>query len=146
MNSALMFSKESDEWPTPLWLFDSLNREFGFTLDPCSNGENSKCENFYTIADSPLLKDWGSETVYMNPPYSGCKEWMAKAFSASREGATVVCLVSSRTDTSWWHSYAMKGEVRFIKGRLKFEGAKHNAPFPSAIVVFRPSTFVLRSV
>ena len=28
----------------------------------------------------------------------------------------------------------MKGEVRFIKGRLKFGGAVNSAPFPSALL------------
>mgnify|MGYP000279279039 CR=1 FL=1 len=34
--------------------------------------------------------------------------------------------------------YAMKGDIEFIKGRLKFGGAKHNAPFPSAVITFKP--------
>jgi site-specific DNA-methyltransferase (adenine-specific) len=57
----------------------------------------------------------------------------------------VVCLVPARTDTQWWHEYAMKSEIRFIKGRLKFGDAENSAPFPSAIVVFRPKTFALVS-
>lgn len=48
----------------------------------------------------------------------------------------VVCLVPARTDTRWWHDYAIKGAVTFIKGRLKFGDAKANAPFPSALVIF----------
>jgi len=32
----------------------------------------------------------------------------------------------------------MKGEIRFIRGRLKFGDSKNSAPFPSAIVIFRP--------
>lgn len=143
MKTNVLFSKESDEWPTPQWLFDALDREFGFTLDPCTNGENHKCEKHYTRLQNGILCDWGTETVYMNPPYSDVGAWMAKAYGAAQEGAVVVCLVPSRTDTDWWHRYAMKGEIRFIKGRLTFEGAKHNAPFPSAIVVFRPKAFKL---
>ena len=56
-------------------------------------------------------------------------------------GAVVVCLLPARTDTQWWHSYviAHAAEVRFIKGRLKFGGSKNSAPFPSAVVVFRPA-------
>ena len=39
----------------------------------------------------------------------------------------------------WWHDYVMKAdEIRFVRGRLKFGGSKINAPFPSAIAVFRP--------
>ena len=48
----------------------------------------------------------------------------------------MVCLVPARTDTAWWHDYAMKGKITFIRGRLKFGGQKNSAPFPSAVVVF----------
>lgn len=41
-------------------------------------------------------------------------------------------------DFAWWHDYAAKGQVRFLRGRLRFEGGKHSAPFPSAVVVFHP--------
>ena len=144
-NQNVHFSNESNEWPTPQWLFDALNREFGFTLDPCSDGENAKCKNFFTLLSNGLTKDWNQETVFMNPPYSECLEWMRKAYGAAQTGATVVCLVPSRTDTKWWHSFAMKGEIRFIKGRLKFGNAEKSAPFPSAIIVFRPTQFKLMS-
>lgn len=55
-------------------------------------------------------------------------------------GATVVCLVPARTDTRWWHDHAMRGEVRFVRGRLKFGGSKNSAPFPSAVVVLKPES------
>jgi len=61
---------------------------------------------------------------------------MRKAYEASQNGATVVCLVPARTDTAWWHDYAMKGQIRLLRGRLKFGGAANSAPFPSAVVVF----------
>lgn len=74
----------------------------------------------------------------MNPPYGRTiKQWMQKAYESSLKGATVVCLVPARTDTAWWHDFAMKGEIEFIRGRLKFGGHKNSAPFPSAVVVFR---------
>lgn len=73
----------------------------------------------------------------MNPPYGReIGKWMKKAYESAQAGALVVCLVPSRTDTRWWHDYAMKGEIHFIKGRLKFGNAKTNAPFPSAVVIF----------
>ena len=136
---------DTDVWATPQWLFDALNKEFGFTLDPCSDGENAKCKKFYTTSENGLLRDWGTETVFMNPPYSECDAWMRKALGSAIEGATVVCLVPSRTDTDWWHRYAMKGEIRLLRGRLKFGAATDPAPFPSAIVVFRPREFKLVS-
>ena len=63
---------------------------------------------------------------------------MKKAYESSLNGATVVCLVPSRTDTAWWHDYAVKGQIEFIRGRLKFGGNKNSAPFPSAVVIFKP--------
>lgn len=140
------FSSKNDVWATPQWLFDALNKEFGFTLDPCSDGTNAKCAKFYTPAENGLLRDWGQEVVFMNPPYSECADWMRKAYGAAQEGATVVCLVPARTDTQWFHEYAMKSEIRFLRGRLKFGDAKDSAPFPSCIVVFRPQSFRLVSL
>lgn len=143
--TALLQPGETDVWATPQWLFDALNKEFGFTLDPCSDGKNAKCPKFYTPTENGLLRDWGTETVFMNPPYSEVDVWMRKAYGAAQEGATVVCLIPARTDTQWWHAYVMKAEIRFIKGRLKFGDAENSAPFPSAIVVFRPREFKLVS-
>jgi hypothetical protein len=43
-----------------------------------------------------------------------------------------------RTDTRWWRENVALADVRFLPGRLRFGGAKTPAPFPSAVVVFRP--------
>jgi len=141
------FSSQTPEWPTPQWLFDALNKEFGFTLDPCSTHTNAKCAKHFTREDNGLLKSWGEEVVFMNPPYgSEIGKWMAKAHdTAMHESATVVCLVPARTDTAWWHNYAMKHEIRLLRGRLKFGDGRNSAPFPSAVVVMRPASFSLRA-
>jgi phage N-6-adenine-methyltransferase len=118
-------------------LFQRLQREFPFTLDVCALPENAKCERYFTPEDNGLTKKW-SGICWMNPPYGReIGRWMQKAFDASEHGCTVVCLVPARTDTEWWHRFSVRGEVRFIRGRLKFGGAKSSAPFPSAIVIFR---------
>jgi site-specific DNA-methyltransferase (adenine-specific) len=64
-----MMTSNTDEWETPQWLFDQLNAEFHFTLDPCSTDENAKCEKHYTRKDDGLTKDWSGEVVWCNPPY-----------------------------------------------------------------------------
>lgn len=133
-------SSQSNEWATPQGLFDALNAEFGFTLDPCCTHQNAKCAKHYTASDNGLIHSWRGEVVFMNPPYG--REiglWVAKAFREAQGGATVVCLIPARTDTAYWHDYCVHGEVRFIRGRVKFvrEGAVNSAPFPSAIVIFR---------
>lgn len=135
---AVHFSSETDEWPTPQEFFDRLNEEFHFTLDVCATPENAKCRRYFTKHENGLLQKWEG-VCWMNPPY-GRKigQWVKKAYESALDGATVVCLLPARTDTSWWHDYCMKGEIRFVRGRLKFGNASENAPFPSAVVVFRP--------
>jgi len=139
-----MFTCNSYDWGTPQDLFDDLHAEFAFTLDPCATPETAKCPNFFTPETDGLSQPW-SDSVFMNPPYGReIGKWMAKAYAEAQGGATVVCLVPARTDTAWWHDYAMKGEIRFLRGRLKFTRRtekghlRHGpAPFPSAIVIFR---------
>ena len=144
---AVHFSSRSDEWETPRWLFDALNAEFGFDLDPCCNRENAKCPRFFTKEADGLRQPWGDSTGFMNPPYGrSIGRWMRKAYESAQDGATVVCLIPARTDTQYWHRYAMKGEIRLIRGRIKFGGAKSGAPFPSAVVIFRPRGFQLRAM
>lgn len=132
-------TSETDLWATPQAYFDTVAAEFPFTLDVCANAANAKCARYFTAEDDGLAQAW-TGVCWMNPPYGrGIGRWMAKAAEAARAGATVVCLVPARTDTAWWHDYATQGEIRFIRGRLKFGQAKHNAPFPCALVIFRPS-------
>jgi phage N-6-adenine-methyltransferase len=134
------FSSSTDEWATPASFFNKCNEQYGpFDLDPCATDENHKCDNYYTRESNGLAHDWVGR-VWMNPPYGReIGEWMRKAWIESTRGALVVCLVPSRTDTAWWHDYAAKGEVTFIRGRLKFGGHENPAPFPSALVVFKPN-------
>ena len=134
------FSSDTDLWATPQAFFDKLNEVYKFELDVCATKENAKCGKFYTIEDDGLLQEW-SGRCWMNPPYGReIGKWMSKAYRSSVDNnALVVCLVPARTDTAWWHGYAMKGRIEFIRGRLKFGDAKNSAPFPSAIVVFGES-------
>lgn len=144
MDVSDLFRQAFDEWSTPQYFFDALHREFGFTLDPCATDRTAKCARYFTRDMDGLAQDWGAERVFMNPPITACADWMRKASDSAARGALVVALVPSRTDTEWWHCYAMRAEVRFLKGRLKLgpHGAV-TAPFASAVVVFRPPDFRL---
>ena len=132
-----LMSSESIEWETPDDFFTEMNTLYGaFTTDVCATPENTKCPVYYTKDTNGLTQSWAG-VCWMNPPYGReIKAWMKKAYNESLRGVRVVCLVPARTDTVWWHDYAIKGQITFIKGRLKFKGAKHSAPFPSAVVVF----------
>ena len=62
----------------------------------------------------------------------------SQVLSAFYRGDTVVMLIPARTDTKVFHDYIYhKSEIRFIKNRLHFSGAKWPAPFPSMIVIYR---------
>lgn len=141
MNTKLMFSSTTPEWDTPQNLFDELNAKYNFTLDPASTDQNAKCENHFTILDDGLSKNWGGQSVWLNPPYGReIGKWVKKAYEEGmKPGTVVVCLLPARTDTAWYHDYCTKGKVQFIRGRLKFGNSKSSAPFPSMIVVFKPS-------
>lgn len=159
-----LFSSNNDSWETPKGLFDKLNAEFNFELDVCATADNAKCKKYFTKELDGLKQEWEG-VCWMNPPYGNpeypckmnCKkkicekrgfhnrqyvpgiiDWMEKAYLSYLRGATVVCLVPARTDTEWWHNFAMKGEIRLIKGRLHFGDGIGTAPFPSAIVIFGP--------
>ena len=132
------YSSKTVEWETPQELFDELDREFHFTLDVCANSENAKCAKFFTKEQDGLVQDWRGETVWMNPPYGHqIKDWVKKI---SEEGG--VALLPARTDTRWFHDYILgKAEIRFLRGRVKFNGARGTsvtcAPFPSMVCIFK---------
>lgn len=137
--NAMHTGPRREDWETPPELFAKYHAEFGFTLDAAANAENTKTPAF--ISEGALEKMWRG-VVWLNPPYGKeIGKWVGKALQESRwRGATVVCLVPARTDSWWWHDYTPSAEIRFIRGRIRFVGAKYNAPFPSAVLIFRPPT------
>jgi|GEM_PF-1516840 len=130
-------SSKRQDWETPQDFFDRLDAEFAFDLDVCATRSNAKCERFYSKADDGLAQPW-TGTCWCNPPYRQIKHWLRKARESADFGATVVCLIVARPGSHWWNDYVMTGELRFVHGRLWFVGAEAPAPFPSAVVIFRP--------
>lgn len=136
-----MMTSNTPEWATPQDFFDKLDKEFQFTLDPCSTHKNAKCSKHYTKEDDGLSKNWGGQRVFCNPPYGReLPKWVKKCYEESLNGTLVVMLIPARTDTRWFHDYIYnKAEIRFVKGRIKFGEGKQGAPFPSMVVIFRAS-------
>lgn len=130
MNTEVMFSTGNNNWSTPQSFFDRLNSVFHFTLDPCADDTNHKCELYYTEQNDGLAKNWGGQTVFCNPPYSrrtkgksGQEDWIEKCCCESREnGITAVMLIPARTDTKAQHDFIFPNAkyVCFVKGRLRF--------------------------
>ena len=131
-NLKVHFSSQKLDWQTPKAVYQVLDSEFHFDFDPCP--VNPKFDG--------LNVEWG-ESNFVNPPFgSEIGKWCKKAYEEYQKGKTVVMLVPSRTDTQYWHQYLMKAtEIRFIKGRLKFNDQKGSAPFPSAIIIFENEKF-----
>lgn len=141
MKTDVLLSSKKMDWATPQDFFDRLNEEFCFTLDPCADDFNHKCEKYYTEAQDGLKQDWSGERVFCNPPYGrDVPKWVRKCFDETHTGNCLcaVMLLHARTDTRWFHDYIYRkaDEIRFVKGRLKFGGQTTNAPFPSMVVVF----------
>jgi phage N-6-adenine-methyltransferase len=106
-----------DNWKTPKSLYDSLDLEFKFDFDPCP-----LCHDI-TKWDG-LTVNWG-ECSFVNPPYSRkLKEaFILKAFKEYKKGKTVVMLLPVSTSTEIFHNIILPNcEIRFLKGRVKFEG------------------------
>lgn len=138
MNKVL-FSSKTDQWATPQWLYDELNKKFNFNLDPCADETNYKCEKYFNKEQNGLLQDWGGQRVLCNPPYGReIGKWVQKAHDESKKPETlVVMLIPARTDTKWFHEYIyQKAAIRFLRGRLKFGDSKNSAPFPGMVVIF----------
>jgi len=104
----------NDNWKTPKDLYDMLNKEFHFDFDPCP---------LYSKFDG-LKREWGGSN-FVNPPYSRkLKEaFILKAFEEYKKGKIIVMLLPVSTSTKIFHDIILPNcEIRFIRGRIKFEG------------------------
>ena len=135
MNTKIMFSSNKETWETPQELFDKYNAIHHFETDVCALPENAKCDRYFTPEMDGLSQEW-TGVCWCNPPYGRhIGKWVKKAVESK---AKVVMLLPARTDTKWFHEYVLPyGEIEFLKGRVRFVGAKDVAPFPSMIGVFR---------
>lgn len=75
MISEALFSSQKDNWETPQDFFDELDNEFHFTLDPCSDDQNYKCEYHFTKDDDGLSKDWGGADGILQPAIRKKIDW-----------------------------------------------------------------------
>ncbi|MHD0451027.1 phage N-6-adenine-methyltransferase [Serratia nevei] len=126
-----------DQWRTTDALFWGINAMFGpLVLDLFTDGENSKCAEFYTAEDNALTQDWSAKlqelngAAFANPPYSraqqhegqyitGMVHIMAKAMEMREKGGRYVFLIKAATSETWWPEQA--DHIAFIRGRLGFD-------------------------
>jgi len=128
-----------DTWQTPSWLFEVLNYEFNFTVDGAADASNTLLSRYWTEDSKVFDISWQGESVYINPPFDQptLAAFAKKAWRETRSPNTLaVMLVPVKADQQWWHDYAIRTEVRFIRGRISFSGAKATLPQPVALLVF----------
>ena len=130
----------SDNWKTPIDLYDKLNKEFNFDFDPCPYSEDEP------IFDG-LLIEWGQRN-FINPPYSRQlkEEFIKKAVEESKKGKLCVMLLPVSTSTKIFHDVILpsKKEIIFLRGRVAFHGyntkgewsTKNKGMHDSMIVIF----------
>jgi len=139
---------KKDEWGTPQELFDELDREFNFTLDPCANLERLLKPGMalYHKWLSGLFPPWTDHRVFVNPPYSGrnIERWIRKADDESKRCEVIVMLIPvTKTGTKWFKELVLDKDVdmRFLTGRVNFiplAGQNHNSnPLYSMLLIWR---------
>ena len=137
--------KHSDNWATPKDLYDRLDEEFNFNFDPCPLNEGEILPE-----NDGLLIEWG-DVNFVNPPYSRkLKEsFVKRAIDFQKQGKTSVLLLPVSTSTALFHDYILPNatSIRFLRGRVKFEGvntfgervANKAGMHDSMVVVLEPS-------
>lgn len=144
MAARVEHSRKTDEWGTPDHVVRHAAKLCGiraFDLDPAVGPSTSPkaCAWYLHPQQDGLALPW-QDCVWLNPPYSQTRAWLEKAVLELRRGsARLVCaLIAARTDTRAWQDvvHPFADDVYLIRGRIKFEGAAHGAPFPSALVKF----------
>lgn len=133
----------NDAWGTPQPFFDTLHAEFEFELDAAATPELAKCSRFYTPEQDGLAQPWAPFRTWVNPPWGGAAggvtPWIRKAYEESLRGALVVVLVKATTEIGWFHDFVLgKAEIRFVQGRLNFEGSTSGNTIGSLVAVFYP--------
>ena len=134
-----------DNYATPPRIYEELNKRFNFDFDPCPYNEGE-------IINDGLKIEWGKSN-FVNPPYSQkLKEaFVMKALEERKKGSLSVLLLPVSTSTKLFHDVILNcaKEIRYIRGRVKFEGINTKGEFvndktpmhDSMIVVFAPKGY-----
>tara|TARA_R110000744_G_C18949997_1_gene515539 strand:+ start:55 stop:486 length:432 start_codon:yes stop_codon:yes gene_type:complete len=117
--------EHKDDWSTPSYFYDKINKEFNFNYDPCPY------QNDIEKYDG-LIAEW-NERNFINPPYSRKLKdaFVIKAIEESKKGKLCVMLLPVSTSTQLFHRHILPNqkEIRFIEKRIKFCGINTNGEY-----------------
>jgi hypothetical protein len=149
---APLMKSDKQDWNTPAEFLALVRKVNDIALDP-STGPHNPCGavNFYTKDDDGLVQDWRNSVAcgglaYCNPEYADMDAWAAKISEEGMRGCEVISLTPARTDTKWFRRMVTADAMCFWRGRLKFVGATHAAPFPSLVCYWGPKADRFREV
>ena len=146
MVDSCLFSSNRVDWNTPETVLQIVRQMGPIGLDPCSNERSTVGAALtYNEAADGLAQQWaGRGLVFVNPPYgktakgepaTGIAPWIRKCSEEAAHGAEIVALVPARTETKWFQGDGFTAQrICFWRGRIRFQGAKAGAPFPSALL------------
>lgn len=125
-----------DEWLTPPSIIKALGP---FDLDPCAlvNRPWPTAATHLTEADNGLTAPWAGY-VWLNPPYSQLRKWLARAAAHGN----AMALTFARTDTRAFHASVLPvaASLFFFAGRLRFhhvDGTESDrATAPSVLIAY----------
>ncbi len=102
----------TDNWFTPMALFEPLHAQYRFTLDPCGDREapvTQKIGRHFSERSGAngLDAPWIGERVFCNPPYSDIAPWVEKAEREILDGCPLVVMLvpANRTEQPWWQKH-----------------------------------------
>lgn len=136
-------------WQTPDSFLELVRQVGSIGLDPCTTEDNpTGAAHYFDEADDGLVHTWGDMgLIYVNPPYGReIGPWVARMAEEGSMGEEIVALVPARTDTKWFGYVTTADEICFLRGRLKFKGAKDCAKFPSCVAYWGPQRARFRDV
>ena len=146
-NKGYINKSKTDSWGTPQYILDEVLKDAKEKIgehiklskfDPCPLNDTPTFDGLDTTMWWDLYVD-DDEILYINPPFGQLKTtkkqlgWIERiALEAEQNQCKMCVLLPARTDTQWFHDYCMKeGRIEFMRGRVKFQGAKASAPFPT---------------
>jgi hypothetical protein len=123
-----------DDWQTPKWLFDKLNKRYEFSFDCCATKENTKCEDF----SSDFKEEYEyKHRAWMNPPFSKAYEMFELFFKKVKSGIAIYRC--DNLETKIWQDVIFKNAswIWIPRGRINYEGKTgKGSRFPSALIGF----------
>jgi len=118
---------KNNEWETPEYVFDELNKDSRFNMDLCATDKNKKCLDWTDDALNYIPHKLGLD-IWCNPPYSFPlkDKIIRKCYELSQmKGVnSVTMLIPSSTETRVFHDIIWKYALRieFIDTRVRFKG------------------------